>query len=73
MAKRLGYKDKISWETIQNPYIPKGMIDSMNQQQQFQAGQLQILQMLSASIPNNANKNRESANGHNENAACNPK
>lgn len=23
MAKNLGYKDKITWETIQNPYIPQ--------------------------------------------------
>ena len=58
MANSLGYKDKISWETIQNPYMPKGMVDLMNQQQQFQAGQLQVLQMLT-SIPNNANKNEE--------------
>ena len=24
MAVSLGYKDKVTWETIQNPYIPKG-------------------------------------------------
>ncbi len=36
MAKSLGYKNKITWETIQNPYIPKGMIDSMLQQQNLQ-------------------------------------
>ena len=26
MANSLGYKDKITWETIQNPYIPNGMV-----------------------------------------------
>ena len=26
MAVSLGYKDKVTWETIQNPYIPDGMI-----------------------------------------------
>ena len=24
MANSLGYKDKVTWETIQNPYIPEG-------------------------------------------------
>lgn len=53
IANSLGYKDKVSWETIQNPYIPKGMIDSLNQQQRFQNGQLQILKMFMSSAPNN--------------------
>lgn len=39
MAVSLGYKDTITWETIQNPYIPKGMVDTMQQQQKIQAGQ----------------------------------
>lgn len=26
IAESLGYKDKVTWETIQNPYIPDGMI-----------------------------------------------
>lgn len=32
IAKSLGYKDKVTWETIQNPYIPKGMIDQWQEQ-----------------------------------------
>lgn len=39
MAISLGYKEQITWETIQNPYIPKGMIDAMQQQQIIQLGQ----------------------------------
>lgn len=35
MAKNLGYKDRITWETIQNPYVPKGMIDSGKLRQDF--------------------------------------
>ena len=27
MACCLGYKDKIKWDTIQNPYMPQGMSD----------------------------------------------
>ena len=56
IANSLGYKDKVSWETIQNPYIPKGLIDSMIQQQQFQNGQLTIMNMLKQSMPNNGGK-----------------
>ena len=68
IANSLGYKDKVSWETIQNPYIPKGMVDSMNQQQMLQAGQLKVLQMLSTSIPNNTNNNGgKQNNGKDEN------
>ena len=36
MAVSLGYKDKITWDTIQNPYIPKGMLDAVQQQQTIQ-------------------------------------
>ena len=32
MAKSLGYKDEITWETIQNPYIPKGLVNDMQEQ-----------------------------------------
>lgn len=42
MAHSLGYKDKVTWETIQNPYIPKGMVDSMQQQQMIQNGQAEF-------------------------------
>ena len=35
----LGYKDKITWETIQNPYMPKGMSDELKKQEQFKNGQ----------------------------------
>ena len=42
MAVSLGYKDKITWDTIQNPYIPKGMLDAVQQQQTIQRGQEQL-------------------------------
>lgn len=42
MAVSLGYKDKITWESIQNPYIPKGMLDAAQQQQVIQKGQEQL-------------------------------
>ena len=33
IALALGYKDKITWETIQNPYNPKWLADKANSQQ----------------------------------------
>ena len=39
MARSLGYREQVTWETIQNPYIPKGMWDAMQQQQNIQNGQ----------------------------------
>lgn len=36
MANSLGYKDKVTWETIQNPYIPKGMSQQINERNQSQ-------------------------------------
>ena len=38
IAQSLGYKNKITWETIQNPYIPKGMISQQMQQNARQEG-----------------------------------
>lgn len=46
MAKSLGYKDIITWESIQNPYIPKGMTQLMAQQQAYQENQSAILEQM---------------------------
>ena len=48
IAHSLGYKDKILWDTIQNPYIPKGLTDNLLHQQQFQNAQLDALNYVSA-------------------------
>lgn len=45
IAISLGYKDKITWETIQNPYYPKGMFEADQMQREFQNGQLAWAQM----------------------------
>ena len=39
MARSLGYKEQVNWEIIQNPYIPKGMCNAMQQKQNIQNGQ----------------------------------
>lgn len=40
MANSLGYKEQIRWDTIENPYIPKGMIEEMSIRQHMQNSQL---------------------------------
>ncbi len=47
MAKSLGYKDKITWETIQNPYLPDGMVKQIEAQNQSQQAYNNILSMIS--------------------------
>ena len=45
MAESLGYKDTITWKTIQKPYVPKGMVDAEQNQRKFQEGQLAMAEM----------------------------
>lgn len=42
----MGYKDKITWETIQNPYIPQGMLEAMNKTQEFQTSQQNLMDVF---------------------------
>ena len=42
MAKTLNYD--ISWETIQNPYLPRGMVNNMLQQQNYQNMQSEVME-----------------------------
>lgn len=53
MAKSLGYKDIITWESIQNPYIPKGMTDLMAQQQAYQNNQAIIMEQMKKMLQTN--------------------
>lgn len=48
MAVSLDYKDKITWETIQSPYIPAGMVNAMQQQQVIQGGQALLADSMSS-------------------------
>ena len=49
IANSLGYKDKISWETIQNPYIPQWLAEKMEKEKTYIKGQVcqaEILNIL---------------------------
>lgn len=66
IAKSLGYKDIITWESIQNPYIPKGMTELMAQQQAYQKNQSVIMEQMKNNIMHTNGKENE--NGQTENA-----
>lgn len=59
MAKSLGYKDIITWESIQNPYIPKGMTDLMAQQQAYQNNQSIIMEQMKKMLQTNGKEETE--------------
>lgn len=41
MAKALKYKN-INWELIQNPYIPKGLLDQIDAENTYKRGQVEL-------------------------------
>ena len=51
MAGVLGYKNKITWEDIQNPYIPIGMINAINNNEILQSGMASIVQGMIQNSP----------------------
>lgn len=61
MAKSLGYKDKVTWETIQNPYVPDGLRRQQQEQAASQQAYNSILINMQHMIPqkNKAEENDE--------------
>lgn len=51
MAKSLGYKDKVTWETIQNPYVPDGMIKQWQEQAKSQQAYNTLLNTMVNIVP----------------------
>lgn len=45
MAKSLKYKN-INWETIQNPYVPIGLLNQMQQENIYKQGQVEIAKVF---------------------------
>ena len=55
MAVSLGYKDKVTWETIQTPYIPKGMLRQIEAQNQSQQAYNNLLLNMQQMMPQSKN------------------
>ena len=66
IAISLGYQNKITWETIQNPYIPKGMVDQIVLQSQSQQAYLNLMTAMGSMIPSNQPKNGAQEHGGTE-------
>ncbi len=50
MAEVLGYKNTVTWEEIQNPYVPNGMVTAINNNEFIQGGMAMIVQNMAASM-----------------------
>ncbi len=55
ISNSLGYKDKVTWETIQNPYIPNGMIKQWEEQQKSQQAYNTLLNSMADIVPKEPN------------------
>lgn len=53
IAISLGYKDKLTWETIQNPYIPTGMSAHLQQKETSENNMAGVLELFSQMLLNN--------------------
>ena len=53
IANSLGYRNKITWETIQNPYIPDGMVIQIETQKKSQQAYFDLLASMNKMIPEN--------------------
>ena len=51
ISKSLGYKDKVTWETIQNPYVPAGMIKQWQEQAKSQQAYNTLLNTMANIVP----------------------
>lgn len=51
ISKSLGYKDKVTWETIQNPYVPAGMIKQWQEQAKSQQACNTLLNTMANIVP----------------------
>lgn len=68
MANDLGYKDKITWDVIQNPYYPEGLDQQLAMNNQIMTGQVEwakaaelLSQMMGKPQQNSEDKDRTNA------------
>ena len=59
MANSLGYKDKITWETIQNPYMPVGMAQQIEAQKNMQQAYYSAINSVNNYVQNQEQPSKE--------------
>lgn len=63
MANSLGYKEKITWETIQNPYMPVGMMQQIETQKIMQQTYFNVINSVNQYVQNQKqNPNTDKSN-----------
>lgn len=63
MANSLGYKEKITWETIQNPYMPVGMKQQIETQKIMQQTYFNVINSVNQYVQNQKqNPNTDKSN-----------
>lgn len=70
MAKALGYKDKITLRTIQKPYMPEGMYNLIQKENQYKDYQFKVMEAMNSMVQNSTNI--ENTNKRNENITRKP-
>lgn len=51
IVKNIGYKDKITWDTIQEPYIPQWLHDELIAKSEMNSAQVQLVNFIKAITP----------------------
>ena len=59
IACSLGYKDKITWETIQNPYMPVGMVNQIEVQKNMQQAYYRAIDGVNKIVQNQGQQQKE--------------
>ena len=63
MANSLGYKEKITWETIQNPYMPVGMMQHIETQKIMRQTYFNVINSVNQYVQNQKqNPNTDKSN-----------
>lgn len=65
IANSLGYKNKITWETIQNPYIPDALFMQLEAQKESQQAYSEIITGMRKMMPTDKSEDGEQKNGGN--------
>ena len=66
MADVLGYKKIITWEEIQNPYVPAGMVNSIINSESIQGSIAMIAQRMASNLSQNGDSMKPQENGEQE-------
>lgn len=60
MAANLGYQKEITWETIQNPYVPEWLVNQWQEQTKSQQTYNSVLAAVASAIPKSDQSTEES-------------